>query len=572
MRQHNYFGLKKPIVAILSIVTILTATSCNDWLDLLPNNEQVTDNYWQTKEDVESVIASGYYYMRNAVPQMLLWGELRGGTLFNNSTTDEAGKIQDFDAVEGNSQVKYATFYQIINMANSVLMYAPTVQEKDNTYYTSVLNSHLCEAYFQRAFAYTILVKNFKEVPLILEAYVNDDAEFNLPKASETQIIEQIKADCLAALATGAAKANYESEWETKGRATKWALYALLADITLWNHEYDECIRYCNELIDAQDALRPVFISEMNNWYSIFNPGNSNESILELNWNYATEGSNNNFNSRFAWGNLISSSSGAYNISPTAIEKMRQEAIDALANHPELTFNDHVGRSIFCTWVPGTSTDAPSRYTSSQNFFVWKYRGQELANIESIRLSTGNDANFILYRMADVYLMKAEALIMKGQSSWRAAIELINKVRQRAGLTDYLDLSSSTADNEIDALDELTLLNEVIDQREMEFVGEAKRWYDLLRMARYDSEFAPTQTVEDSEGIAYGSYKTVSGQSIFGYKQRVISTICEYNTQISSMQLQSVLQNSWAWYLPLPIGDIETNENLKQNPYYATTK
>ena len=166
----------------------MTATSCNDWLDLLPNNEQVTDNYWQTKEDVESVIASGYYYMRNAVPQMLLWGELRGGTLFNNSTTDEAGKIQDFDAVEGNSQVKYATFYQIINMANSVLMYAPTVQEKDNTYYTSVLNSHLCEAYFQRAFAYSILVKNFKEVPLILEAYVNDDAEFNLPKASETQM------------------------------------------------------------------------------------------------------------------------------------------------------------------------------------------------------------------------------------------------------------------------------------------------------------------------------------------------------------------------------------------------
>ena len=186
----------------------MTATSCNDWLDLLPNNEQVTDNYWQTKEDVESVIASGYYYMRNAVPQMLLWGELRGGTLFNNSTTDEAGKIQDFDAVEGNSQVKYATFYQIINMANSVLMYAPSVQEKDNTYYTSVLNSHLCEAYFQRAFAYSILVKNFKEVPLILEAYVNDDAEFNLPKASETQIIEQIKSDCLAALATGAAKSN----------------------------------------------------------------------------------------------------------------------------------------------------------------------------------------------------------------------------------------------------------------------------------------------------------------------------------------------------------------------------
>jgi len=548
------------------------STSCNDWLDLLPNNEQVTDNYWKSKEDVESVLASGYYYMRNAVPQMLLWGELRGGTLFNNSTTDEAGKLQDFDAVEGNSQVKYSTFYQIINMANSVLKYAPDVQNADDTYYSSVLNSHLCEAYFQRAFAYSILVKNYKEVPLILEAYVNDDAEFNLPKSSETQIIEQIKADCEAALATGAAKSNYETDWETKGRATKWAIYALLADITLWNHEYDLCIQYCNELIDATDALRPVFITEMGNWYSIFNPGNSNESIFELNWNYATEGSNNNFASRFAFGNLLSASTGNYNISPTAMEKMRQECTTALANHPELTYNDHVGRSIFCTWVPGVSTDAPSRYATSQNYYVWKYRGQELANIESVRLSTGNDANFIIYRMADIYLMKSEALIMKGLASWRAAIELINKVRVRAGLPEYLDLTSSTSNNEIEALDELTLLSEVIDQREMEFVGEAKRWYDLLRLARYDSDFAPSQTVEETEGLNYGAYKTVTGQDMYEYKLKVVQTICEYNTQISSTQLQSILQNSWAWYLPLPLSDIETNDNLKQNPYYATTK
>ena len=46
----------------------LLFTSCNDWLDVLPNNEQVTDDYWKSKEDVEAVIASGYYYMRQCVP------------------------------------------------------------------------------------------------------------------------------------------------------------------------------------------------------------------------------------------------------------------------------------------------------------------------------------------------------------------------------------------------------------------------------------------------------------------------------------------------------------------------
>lgn len=545
------------------------STSCNDWLELLPTNEQVTDNFWKSKEEVESVIASGYYYMRNAVPQMLQWGELRGGVLYDGSSVTAAGKVQSFDADQSNSVASYTTIYSIINMANSVLKYAPTVQASDNTYYLAVLNSHLCEAYFMRAYAYSLLVKNYKEVPLVIDAYVNDDAEFSLPKASETQIIEQIKEDCKAALATGAAKENYEVEWQNKGRATKWALYALLADICLWGHDYDECIQYCNELINATGAIHPAFMRDMNEWYTMFNPGNSNESIFELNWNAYTEGKNNNFAGNFAWG--TNNVSGKYNISPVAMELMRQEVSEVFANHPELTVNEHVGRSIFCTWVPGTTPDSPGRWDKSDAYFLWKYRGQELANIESTRLDNLNDANFILYRMADILLMKAEALVMKGQDSWPSALELINEVRHRAGLANYHDIPTDS-NPDLSQEDQGTMLAAVMHEREMEFVGEAKRWYDLLRWARYDSDFAPKETVEELEGISYGNYKTVTGEDAFQYKEKVIQTICEYNTQLSSSQLSAILQNSWAWYLPLPQGDLDTNDRLKQNPYYSNTK
>ena len=555
---------------IIALTAALSLSSCSDWLELLPKNEQVTSNYWQSKENVESVLASGYYYLRQAVPQMLAFGELRGGTLYNASSTDNAGKMQVFDADERMDIVSYASFYNVINMANSVLRYAPEVV--DDTYNQAQRNAHLCEAYFLRAYAYSILVKNYKEVPLIIDAYVNDDAEFNLPKASETQLIEQIKFDCKTALATGAAKDYYEKEWETKGRATKWALYALLADISLWNHEYDECVQYCNELTEQQSGIRPVFIREMDKWYTMFNPGNSNESIYEINFSYQTEGKNNNFAGKFAWGSPLSNGSGAYNIAPVAIEKMRAEAEQVLTNNPLLTTNDHVGRSLFCTWVPGINATDPEKYKTNTNFYVWKYRGQELANIESTRLETGNDANFILYRMADIMLMKAEALVMKGEASWRPALDLINQIRVRAGLKEKIDLNSTNANAEIAALDEMQLLNEVMDQREMEFVGEAKRWYDLLRMARYDVEFAPKSTVEETEGQTVGAYLSGMGQSSNNYKNRVINTICEYNTQISPSQLRGILQNSWAWYLPLPQKDIDTNDQLKQNPYYATSK
>ncbi|MBP5213213.1 MAG: RagB/SusD family nutrient uptake outer membrane protein, partial [Bacteroidales bacterium] len=106
-------------------------------------------------------------------------------------------------------------------------------------------------------------------------------------------------------------------------------------------------------------------------------------------------------------------------------------------------------------------------------------------------------------------------------------------------------------------------------QREMEFLGEGHRWYDVLRLARYDATFAPEGTVEDNSSDDYESYKTTGmGEAVFAYKTKAIQLITEYNQTTSPMQLQSVLQNSWAWYLPLPETDITTNDKLKQNPYY----
>lgn len=552
---------------LFSLALSLSLTSCNDWLNLLPDNEQVTEDFWQSKEDVESVVASGYYYMRKAVPTLIVWGELRGGDFYNQGSGYDASKLQDFDMLPSNSLCSYSNLYQVISMANSVLKYAPDVQGKDNTYYTSMMQSHLCEAYFQRAWAYSILVKNYKEVPLIVDAYVNDNAAMKLPKASESAIIAQIKSDVKAALATGAAKGTFGEDWQTKCRATKWALYALMADICLWNHEYDECIQYANMVINATDAIRPAFIKDMSNWYEIFYPGLSNESILELYWDYNTEGSNNNFTSIFPESGAISGSkSGNCNFTDVAKEKMFQETTQVLVHNAITSLDQRVGRMYLATYAASLNWNG-TQLTAGNSVALWKYRGTDVVDMVTVR--THMDANFILYRVADVMLMKAEALVMKGQASWEAAIDLINQIRNRAGLPDYLDLTAASKDDEINALDEYTLLSEVMNQREMEFLGEGHRWYDVLRLARYDATFAPEGTVEDNSSDDYESYKTTGmGEAVFAYKTKAIQLITEYNQTTSPMQLQSVLQNSWAWYLPLPETDITTNDKLKQNPYY----
>ena len=519
-------------IFVIAALTLTTTTACNDWLDVLPNNEQVTDDYWKSKEDVEAVIASGYYYLRQCVPTIIKWGELRGGTIYTTSTGDS--KLQDFNMTPTHSLCDWSNIYKVIGMANSVILYAPGVD--DDTYYDAIRNSHLAEAYFLRAYCYMLLVKNFRDVPLVMQAYVNDAASFDLAKSTDTQIVAQIKEDVKTALATGAAKGTYEEEWATKGRATKWALYALMADACLWSEDYDQCIEYCNLILNATDAFRPAFMTNTNDWYTMFYPGNSNESIFELNWDYS-QNQTNNFNNLFT---LTVSSP----LKPTtrATELMKQETQTLKDNG--LTEDGRMGRMLMATYVPDNGQVLG--WPSSSQYYIWKYYGTDVPDITG-GARAHQDANFIIYRVAEIMLIKAQALTMKGQASWAEAVSLINRIRHRAALPNFkdIDTQSPEAAQQISQLDELMLLEEVLDQKELELMAEGKRWYDLLWLGR----------------VGNGKYRT-----------QFINKVVEGNQTTNQQWIRSVLQDPNAWYMPIPQADIEHNKLLEQNPYYSSSK
>lgn len=501
---------------------MMTLAACNDWLEVLPNNEQVTGKYWKSKEDVEAVLTSGYLYMRESVPTMIRWGELRGGTLYSNNGADVP--LQDFNMESTASICDYSVFYKIINMANSVLKYAPAVRDLDETYFEPVMKSHLVEAYFMRAFSYFQLVRNYGEIPLVLEAFVNDDASYTLAKSDEATIVAQIKADILTSLQSGAAKETYEEAWQTKGRATKWALYALMADVCLWDEDYDNCIAYSDSILKATASFRPVFMQDPLRWFDMFYPGNSNESIMELNWDNQTYGQKNNFGSYF------SLDAGArLKYTETAMQAFKDETALVMTTDP--TLDGRLGRTYMGSYVH--SSTVVGDYDKANYFFVWKYKGTDVVDRENVR--NADDANFILYRVAEVMLMKAEALIMKGQAHWDAALTIINQIRTRSSLPALV-----VETTEVDELDMLML---VMHERQMEFAGEGKRWYDLLRFGRLQQ------------------YK---------YKEQFINLVVEANQTTNPQWLRSVLKNEYAWYMPIPYSDLQVNPLLKQNPYYST--
>lgn len=529
----------KKIFSVLLISAGLCCSSCNDWLDLLPNNEQVTDQYWKSKEDVEAVIASGYYYMRQNVSKMFCFGELRGGSIFTDATWgDGTDKMQNFNIQPTANVAKYESIYQVIGMANSVLHYAASVRTLDDTYTEGALKSHLAEAYFMRAYCNFLLVRNWREVPLVLDAFVTDAANYNLPKETEENIIASIKSDLLTAIESGGAKTIYEEEWQTKGRVTIWALYALMADVCLWDEDYDNAILYANMILDVPEgdtSIRPRFITDPTKWFDIFYPGNSNESIFELNYDYALYQETNPLAANLL--SISSALSSAFIPTERVVEKIKQETDEVIKAQGNVV-PERVGRTLMASVIYPGMVAPYSDYVKQADFLLWKYHGTDVVDVNNYRENL--DPNFIIYRVAEIMLIKAEALVMKGESGsdeWKTAIALINQIRERAMLP-ALDEESTLEDSKLE------LLDKVLHEREMEFLGEGKRWYDLLRVARKNN---------------YAKE----------YKDYVLSLILEGNTTTNDLWIKSVLSDNNAFYLPIPQSEIDVNPNLEQNPYYT---
>src|SRR5690606_40339216 len=122
-------------------------------------------------------------------------------------------------------------------------------------------------------------------------------------------------------------------------------------------------------------------------------------------------------------------------------------------------------------------------------------------------------------------------LIMKGESSYQAAIELITAVRARAAISRPLDAGTT----------ELQLLDALLKERAKEFLAEGKRWFDLLRIAQRDN------------------YK---------YKEYFIEQVLAGNPGASTPVIRAQLMSENAQYLPIHIDELRFNRLLVQNPYH----
>ena len=88
-----------------------------------------------------------------------------------------------------------------------------------------------------------------------------------------------------------------------------------------------------------------------------------------------------------------------------------------------------------------------------------------------------NEKYVPFYRYADILLLRAEAL--NKQQRQEEALELLNMIRERAGL------SLKTMDDFTNASDRtLAMEDAILQERQLELLGEGRRWFDLIRTGR----------------------------------------------------------------------------------------
>lgn len=564
--------IKKPVLhGILSVIALGGASagllsSCSDFLDITPLNKVVLENFWTQKSEVNAVLMGCYESLESeeSIIRMGVWGEMRSENILQGASIgNEYNEILNENILPTNSLTKWNVMYQTINRCNTVCHYAPMVQKKDPNYTVNELNANIAEASFIRDLCYFYLIRTFRDVPLSFEPTIDDTKEFQIPATpmnaaldSLIKDLESVKDYAVKRYVDDSKMSNAQAAnqaYENSSRVTRVAIYALLADLNLWRGNYDETIKYCDLIIDFKKNQYKEKIAQIgdltdmqefagiplileapagsvtcgNAYNEIFGTGNSFESIFELYFRNNQQVKNKYVNEFFGKDRLGS------------ISGLSRYCKDAATGNSDLfTKND-------CR-VYATSQKSNSRYAITK--YVNSSVSMDIKNVtdeKSLKLtiSRGNAeyANWIIYRLTDVMLMKAEACILKGEAEYETAFTLINAVNKRAhNYTTSAAKDTLVFDDYRTSQEKMEQL--LLDERNRELMFEGKRWYDLVRIAVRD-----------------------------GNNQRLVSEATKkYQDKVNALKIKLADPN--IIFFPYNKDELKVNPFLKQNSAYGNTE
>lgn len=442
MRLNNLFNL----FACVCFSSLLLS-GCKKYLDIAPPiNTITTVEIFENDEQAEWAIAGMYSKMVNGVdgrPNNAGSAFFAAGasTIAGSFSADEmvrsSGNMDLFQnklLLAGNSFTQEIWFsaYKLIYEANGIIegIHASTSDELNE----GARKQFTGEALALRAFGYFYLVNFYGDVPLALSTDFNQTAL--LSRAPVTKVYEQIKSDLVKAksLLTD----NFNVGKGEKIRVTKWFAEALLARVYLYTGEYQQAISSAAAVI-AQANLFSIE-PDLNKVFQ----KNSNEAILQL--------------------KQTNESSSLRNATPEGYVLCQNPAAPVPA--PSYFLSAQLLNAFELNDKRKTSWTSP--FGSYFSFAKYK-TGQWNAVFNGAQTEY-----YTVMRLAELYLIRAEAQVLFSAANKDLAIADLNELRRRANV-DLLP-TTLTAEQVTEA---------IAHERQVELFAEwGHRWFDLKRTGK----------------------------------------------------------------------------------------
>ena len=309
-------------------------------------------------------------------------------------------------------------------------------------------SQHLAEAHFMRAFFYFYLCRIWGDVPLQLRA-TNQEP---LPRTKMEDVLKQAIEDCQKAISNLPWRYQQEEAQVRAIKATRGAAYTLLTEIHMWQQNYEDALIASKAVIDSLDysgyRLMPMNTSTESD---IIFKGRTEEGIFEI--DLSTEHKEltktNLANITLCWPPYVKRQD---------YFKTVYMPIDTLKN----LFPDDVVDLRKTLWF-----DLTNVYDKDIMPMLLKFKNK---SPESTSTTSYYEDNIIVFRLASLYLLRAEALAHTGTDRTEA-IRLLNEIRTRAKAPLY-----NPAEGDLETA--------IITERRKELVGEGHVWYDMLRNKR----------------------------------------------------------------------------------------
>ncbi|WP_160714263.1 RagB/SusD family nutrient uptake outer membrane protein [Chitinophaga solisilvae] len=455
---------KKRIAGYVIPVLFAVSAGCGKgFLDVPPQGQQPSVQFWQTEGDATKAVNAMYAYLRD-------WKQTAFAAIAIESIpSDEAEKGSDpndaafflkYDnfsvtATEGQIADFWSSQYQSVNFCNQILQHVPDIKMNED-----LKNRYFAEAKFIRAYAYFRLVRAFGDVPLRL-SLPKDETEYNIPRNPKAEIWAAIEKDLTEAAAV--LPAAYDAA--NVGRATKGAALALHAKVAMYQKKWTDVLTYTNQVMGLGYSLFP-------NYEALFRVPNENsvESIFEVQAQMVP-GNKDASNSQYSQIQGVKAQAGGgwgFN-TPTQDLVAAYEPGDPRKDATIIFRGETTPQG---DKIDPAGINPRFNQKSYVPFSVWVSGFNE-----------GADQNFRVIRFAEVLLMNAEAANELGNTT--VALSSLNKVRARArnGQTGILP--------DVTVTDKTQLRNAIWHERHVELAMENDRFFDLIRQGRAAQVLGP---------------------------------------------------------------------------------